>query len=57
VWRIYYDESKEGDDALSTAMLCGVASWQRTDEKEIACQGWDRVDQALIPKVREALPV
>ena len=50
VWRIYYDESKEGDDAFVAAMLCGIVSWQRKDEKQIACQGWDRIDQALIRK-------
>jgi hypothetical protein len=57
VWRVYYDEDKEGDDALSITMLCGIASWERADEKEIACQGWDRIDQGLIPHVRKALPL
>jgi len=57
VWRVYYDDEKEGDDALSTIMLCGIASWERADEKEIACQGWDRIDQGLIPEVRKALPL
>jgi hypothetical protein len=35
-------------------MLCGIASWQ-IDERKIACQGWDRIDQALIPAVRKKL--
>lgn len=55
VWRIYYDDEKEGDDALSTAMLCGIASWEKPDKNVVACQGWDRIDQALIPELRKAL--
>jgi hypothetical protein len=57
VWRIYYDDGKQGDNALSTIMLCGIASWERADEKEVACQGWDRVDQGLVPEVRKAIPL
>ena len=57
VWRIYYDESKKGDDAFVAAMLCGIVSWERKDEKQVACQGWDRIDQALIPEVLKALPI
>ncbi len=57
VWRIYYDDEKKGDDALATIMLCGIASWERADKKEVACQGWDRIDQGLIPEVRKALPL
>jgi hypothetical protein len=56
VWRVYYDENKGDTDALSTLMLCGIASWERADNQSIACQGWDRIDQALLPEVRKALP-
>jgi hypothetical protein len=34
--------------------LCGIASWQ-IDQTHIACQGWDRIDQGLIPTIREKL--
>jgi hypothetical protein len=55
VWRIYYDQ--EGSDTvLADYMLCGIASWERREEKKITCQGWDRIDQALIPEVRKTLP-
>ena len=53
VWRIYYAEDEKESKIIAT-MLCGIASWQ-IDETKIACQGWDRIDQALIPTVREKL--
>jgi hypothetical protein len=33
-------------------MLCGIASWQ-IDDTKIACQGWDRIDQMLVPNALE----
>lgn len=51
VWRIYFEEDNEKAIIVAT-MLCGIASWQ-IDDKKIACQGWDRIDQALVPNVRE----
>jgi hypothetical protein len=52
LWRICLVEDEIGFKIIDT-VLCGVASWQ-IDSTKIACQGWDRIDQALIPKVREA---
>jgi hypothetical protein len=53
LWRIYFVEDEKESDIIAT-MLCGIASWQ-IDQRNIACQGWDRIDQALILAVREKL--
>jgi hypothetical protein len=53
VWRAYFEEDENGPRVVE-AMLCGVTSWQ-IDATTLACQGWDRIDQALITKVRENL--
>ena len=53
LWRIYFVEDEKRNTIIG-AMLCGVASWQ-IDDRKIACQGWDRIDQGLIPTVRENL--
>jgi hypothetical protein len=45
---------KHRDQWSNTTTLCGIASWQ-IDDTKIACQGWDRIDQGLIPTVREKL--
>jgi hypothetical protein len=53
VWRIYFTEN-ENKAEIVEIMLCGVASWQ-IDATRIACQGWDRIDQGLVPTVREKI--
>jgi hypothetical protein len=53
VWRTYFEEDAHGSHVVE-AMLCGVTSWQ-IDASTLACQGWDRIDQTLIEKVRENL--
>jgi hypothetical protein len=53
LWRIYFVENQK-EPRIVSATLCGVASWQ-IDKTNIACQGWDRIDQGLIPAVREKL--
>jgi hypothetical protein len=53
LWRIYFVEDEKESNIIAT-MLCGIASWQ-IDQRNIACQGWDRIDEALIPAVREKL--
>jgi hypothetical protein len=53
IWRVYFIEDKM-ESRIITTMLCGIASWQ-IDNRQIACQGWDRIDQILIPTVREKL--
>lgn len=52
LWRVEFVE--EGETAKIVRMtFCGVASWQ-IDNKKIACQGWDRIDQTLVPDVLKA---
>jgi len=53
LWRIYFVEN-ENESKIIATILCGIASWQ-IDDRKIACQGWDRIDQALIPTVRKKL--
>jgi hypothetical protein len=51
LWRIYFVENANATKIVAT-MLCGIVSWQ-IDDTRIACQGWDRIDHALVPEVRE----
>ncbi|TFV37105.1 hypothetical protein E4K66_20605 [Bradyrhizobium frederickii] len=51
LWRIYFVED-ESETKIVATMLCGLASWQ-IDDTRIACQGWDRIDQMLVPNVRD----
>ena len=51
LWRVYFVEDEKKSSVVAT-MLCGIASWQ-IDATNIACQGWDRIDQGLVPAVRE----
>jgi len=53
LWRVYFAED-ENETKIVGTMLCGVVSWQ-IDETHLACQGWDRIDQGLIPVVREKI--
>jgi hypothetical protein len=53
LWRVYFTEDEKEAKIVGT-MLCGVVSWQ-IDETRLACQGWDRVDQGLVPAVRKNL--
>ncbi len=55
VWRVYTNDD-EDDPTITKIMLCGIASFQK-DARKIACQGWDRIDQGLIPKIRENLKI
>jgi hypothetical protein len=51
LWRVYFADDENKAEIVGT-MLCGVASWQ-IDETHLACQGWDRIDQGLVPAVRK----
>jgi len=55
LWRIYFVENETESKIVSTT-LCGIASWQ-IDQTHIVCQGWDRIDQALIPALRDTQPI
>lgn len=52
LWRAYFADGQAGPQLVET-VLCGVASYQ--NGLRIACQGWDRIEQTLIPAVRENL--
>jgi hypothetical protein len=54
LWRVYFQEGVQ-ESMVVDMMLCGIASWQ-IDDRHIACQGWDRIDQALVRTVREKIP-
>lgn len=51
VWHAYFEEGPH-ESRVVEMMLCGVTSWQ-IDATTLACQGWDRIDQTLVEKVRE----
>lgn len=53
LWRVYFTED-EKEAKIAGTVLCGVVSWQ-IDETQLACQGWDRIDQGLIPAIRKNL--
>lgn len=53
LWRVYFEQDEQESRFIAT-MLCGVVSWQ-VDGTKIAAQGWDRIDQALIPAIRDKL--
>jgi hypothetical protein len=53
LWRVYFTEDEKGADIVDV-MLCGIISWQ-IDDHHLACQGWDRINQGLIPAVRRNL--
>ncbi len=53
LWRIYYVQTQDGMK-ITGRILSGVAAWQ-IDDQRIACQGWDRIDQGLIPAIHENL--
>jgi hypothetical protein len=55
LWRIYFLEG-ENDAKIVAPVLCGIASWQ-IDATKIACQGWDRIDQMLLPEIQRNIKI
>lgn len=55
LWRVYFTEDEKEAHIVAT-VLCGITSWQ-IDDTTLACQGWDRIDQALVPAVRNNIRV
>jgi len=51
LWRMYLNQSDDGSYEHVQTRLCGVASFQR-DATHIVCQGFERIEQALIPAIR-----
>ena len=58
LWRIHFVDHGAGRFDIIEKRLWGITSWQidkQNNRGAIAGQGWDRIDQALIPCVREKL--
>ena len=58
LWRIHFVEHGAGKFVIIDQRLWGITSWRidkRNNPAAVAGQGRDRVDQALIPWVREKL--
>jgi len=58
LWRIHFVDQGEGKFEIIEKRLCGLASWQvdkKNNKGAVVGQGWDRVDQGLIPAVQEKL--
>ena len=58
LWRIHFLDHGAGKFDITEKRLWGIASWQidkQNNRGAIVGQGWDRIEQALIPSVREDL--
>ena len=58
LWRIHFVDRGGGKFDIMEKRLWGITSWQidkQTNRGAVAGQGWDRIEQALIPCVREKL--
>lgn len=58
LWRIHFVDHGAGKFEIIEKRLWGITSWQidkQNNRGAIAGQGWDRIEQALIPCVRENL--
>ena len=58
LWRIHFVEHEGGKFEIIEKRLWGLASWQvnkQNNKGAIVGQGWDRIDQGLIPCIRENL--
>ncbi|MBR0960893.1 hypothetical protein [Bradyrhizobium japonicum] len=52
LWRMYLNVGTDGSYGEVETRLCGLASFQR-DATHIACQGIERIEQFLIPAIRQ----
>lgn len=55
LWRLYLKVIESGGYELVQSRLCGIASFQ-LDHTHIMCQGFDRIEQLLVPAIRERFP-
>ncbi|GLS20702.1 hypothetical protein GCM10007874_37190 [Labrys miyagiensis] len=58
LWRIHFMDHGDGKFEIIHKQLWGIASWQidkQNNKGAVAGQAWDRIDQALIPCVRDKL--
>ena len=52
LWRTYLRGSSAAGYELLETRLCGITSFQ-LDQTRVNCQGFDRIEQALIPAIRK----
>lgn len=52
LWRMYLNDASDGAYEHVETRLCGVATFQR-DAAHIVCQGIERIEQLLVPAIRE----
>ena len=58
LWRVHFVDHGEGEFEIIEKRLWGITSWQidmQNNRGAVAGQGWDRIEQALIPCVRKNL--
>jgi hypothetical protein len=58
LWRVHFLDHGAGNFEITEKKLWGITSWQidkQNNRGAVAGQGWDRIDQGLIPCVREKL--
>jgi hypothetical protein len=58
LWRIHFVDHGAGKFDIIEKQLWGIAYWQNDKQNNrgaVAGQGWDRIDQALLPCVRKNL--
>jgi hypothetical protein len=58
LWRIHFVDHGAGKFEIIEKRLWGITYWQvdkQNNRGAIAGQGWDRIDQGLIPCVRDTL--
>lgn len=58
LWRIHFVDQGAGKFEITERRLWGIASWQidkQNNKGGIVGQGWDRIDQGLIPSIRDKL--
>jgi predicted secreted protein len=58
LWRIHYVDHGDGKCEIIEKRLWGITSWQMDKENNtgaVVGQGWDRIDQGLVPVVRDKL--
>jgi len=54
LWRMYIADEPDGSYRTLETRLVGIASFQR-DAKHIMCQAFQRIEQCLVPGIRENL--
>ncbi len=54
LWRMYLADAPDGSYQALDTRLVGIAAFQR-DATHIMCQGVERIEQCLVPAIRQNL--